>query len=859
MPFTLLAAIAILLTASSAAPQRDGIGDLVARLEGSAGAADRDAILALGTSPDVLVDLALALTTPPPTRVVIKERDRTGIEGGGHRLLLEVFWERGIEGRLGTWSVDAVEGSSGWRLSAATRLAHVTGLYRLSLNTARQFDVRNLTVRAPDLALHLRSGSAFVAQTPEGTTAVVLMGNGEAQFSPTDAAERTQLRIFGGNDALLAPFDAAFIRIEPGDFETAFPPGTLVERAPTSNEVRRAGGIFEEYVGKTLQINLQDLSQERWSIAPQPGDLIAEIRTRGHGSLTYTRTHADPEDVTLFDRRRRRNICVYASAEKLAARGRFYTEDDRVDYDVLAYDVETQVVPDRERLEGTTRLKLRIRSDSASTISLRLAEALFVRGVFSPGHGRLLHLRIVNQNSLIVSLPSTMTRGTELWLSITYAGTLPAQELDREAIAVAQEAVDPLPLPVEARYLYSNRTYWYPQSIVSDYATASLRVTVPEGYDVVATGLQTGPPAPPPGVVDGPARRSHVFVADRPVRYLAFVLSRFREVAQTRGRVPGSDEGIPLRILANPQQMSRARSLTARTTEIFAHYASIIGDAPYPALTVALTERELPGGHSPAYFAVVDQPQRGPAAWRNDPVNFDTYPSFFLAHEIAHQWWGQAVGWKNYHEQWLSEGFAQYFATLYAEKTLGANATSNLFRQMRQTAMRQSDKGPIYLGYRLGHIEGDARVFRSILYNKSAMVLHMLRRTIGDEAFFKGVRDFYTTFKFQKAGTGDLIDLMQKASGRDLGPFFDAWIFGSTVPQARFSHRVDGSRLLLRIEQTSRPAPFAVTVRVRYASGRSQDILMTASGAVTEQTVDLTEPLRDVRVNEDHGALVDFR
>src|SRR5690606_19732990 len=133
-------------------------------------------------------------------------------------------------------------------------------------------------------------------------------------------------------------------------------------------------------------------------------------------------------------------------------------------------------------------------------------------------------------------------------------------------------------------------------------------------------------------------------------------------------------------------------------------YSSLLGDVPYPGFTVAFTERELPGGHSPAYFAIVDQPQRGILSWRNDPVNFDNYPHFFLAHEIAHQWWGQAVGWKNYHEQWLSEGFAQYFAALYAERHLDEDVMTNVLKQMRQTAISQSDKGPVYLGYRLGHV-----------------------------------------------------------------------------------------------------------------------------------------------------------
>jgi hypothetical protein len=848
-----------LLSAGAPVQSPDRVTELVAALDRAVSSGDRAAIRALGQDNEVLADLAITLTMPPPQRVVLKERDRSRVEDKGYRLLIEVFWERGLEGRVSTWSLEAEESDGAWRFTKVARLAHVSGLYRLSLNPAKQFAVRDLHVEGPDLVLHVKAGQMFVAETPEGVTGIVLLGAGEARFTPPDQAERTQLRIFSGAEALNEPFTAAFVRVRPEDFRAVLRAGSIEEQTPRPRDLGRAREVFDEYVGRTLQLNLMDLSSDRWSITPQPGDIIAEIRTRRFGTLTYTKSNQDPEDITLFDRRRRRNISVYASPAKLERRGRFYSEDDRVDYDVLAYDVDVSVSPERGQIEGTTRLKVLIRGDSASSLNLRLAEGLVVRGVFSPGHGRLLHLRIVNQNSLIVSLPGTLLRGTELWLSVSYAGVLPPQELEREAVAVSQqEQLETLAVPPEARYLYSNRTYWYPQSIVTDYATGTLRVTVPEGFDVVASGRRIGPPAPPPGVADGGPKRLSIFEAERPVRYLAFAISRFRDLGSTEYRAETDNGETAINVLSNARQVSRARGLTPRAAQIFGFYASLLGDAPYPGFTVAFTERELPGGHSPAYFAIVDQPQRGILTWRNDPVNFDNFPLFFLAHEIAHQWWGQAIGWKNYHEQWLSEGFAQYFAALYAEKHLEPNVMGTVLRQMRQTAVSQSDKGPVYLGYRLGHVQGDPRIFRSIVYNKGAMVLHMLRRIVGDEAFFRGVRAFYAEFRYQKAGTGDLIDAMEKASGRELDRFFDQWIFGSDLPEARLHHQTEGSRLTLRLEQSA-AFEFPLTVRITYRSGRTQDVLMVATGPRTEQTIEVPEPVRSVIANPDHGTLAVIR
>ena len=175
-----------------------------------------------------------------------------------------------------------------------------------------------------------------------------------------------------------------------------------------------------------------------------------------------------------------------------------------------------------------------------------------------------------------------------------------------------------------------------------------------------------------------------------------------------------------------------------------------------------------------AYFAALNSPVPGTRySWRNDPVAFLGFPEFFIAHELAHQWWGQAVGWRNYHEQWLSEGVAQYFAALYANHAHGDRAFVDMLRQFRKWAMAESDEGPISLGYRLGHIRGEPRVFRALVYNKGAAVLHMLRRLVGDDSFFRGLRRFYEEHKFKKAGTDDLRRAMEAETGRPLDRFFE--------------------------------------------------------------------------------------
>ena len=459
-----LAVLALPAGPGAQTPPADGVAGLIRRLEQAAGTADPAAILRLGdpavSRPD-FEDFAATVTSPAPTRTVMGERDRVPLAGGGQRVIVEIFSERGMEAQLGTWRLDVRPGQTSaepWRVAAVTRLSVVSGLYRLSLNTAKEYDIHDLTVRAPDLALEMSSGRAFVAESPDGPTAVVLLGRGRIRFTPTDPSERTQVRIFSGAEALVTDVNMAFLRVSPEEFDTRFDSASLKPRAVDPSDLRAATAVFNDHVGRTLQVDLSDISRERWSLIPAYGDLIAEMRTRRFGTLTYARSGAEAEDITLFDRKRRRNISVYASAAKLERRGRFYSEDDRIDYDVLAYDIDAEITPDRGWIEGNVRMKVKVRANSSTSLTFRLAEQLAVRGVYSPDFGRLLHLRVVGQNALIVNLPAVLTRDSEIWLDVLYSGTLPSQSFDREAIQLAQEVQENF-APLEPRYLYSNRSY----------------------------------------------------------------------------------------------------------------------------------------------------------------------------------------------------------------------------------------------------------------------------------------------------------------------------------------------------------------------------------------------------------------
>jgi aminopeptidase N len=234
-----------------------------------------------------------------------------------------------------------------------------------------------------------------------------------------------------------------------------------------------------------------------------------------------------------------------------------------------------------------------------------------------------------------------------------------------------------------------------------------------------------------------------------------------------------------------------------------------------------------------------------------------------MAHEIAHQWWGHGVGWMNYHDQWLSEGFAQYFAALYANKNRGDGVFQSVLRRMQRWALRESDQGPVHLGYRVGHIKNDGRAFRAVVYNKAAMVLHMMRLTLGDDAFFGGIRRFYLSSRFRKVGSEDFRIAMEEESGRDLQRFFERWIYNATLPQIAFSYRVEqgaaGSDVILRFDQTGELFDLPALVTLSYADGRSTDVLVPISDRTVELKVKLTGALRNASISKKDVGLAEYR
>ncbi|MGH9160308.1 MAG: hypothetical protein ACRD2X_10020, partial [Vicinamibacteraceae bacterium] len=349
---------------------------------------------------------ARANITAGITHAAVRERERAPIPSSadgpaGLRLVVDVFIERGNRGTVSTWRLDiepvatdrdarpadasdrrparqssadgkpAIPQEPAWAIRAQDRLSLVEGLYRLRLDRQRQYLAKGLRIQAEDLRLNVGNGIAHVAESDGGATALVIVGRGEMEFAPAPAAEKGQVRLFAGSETLRTRFVRAFVRINPSDLDEHLRPAELEPVRRLDNAaLSDAQEFFESRIDSSFGLDLSDLSRDTWSLVPSIGDFLVDVETDRFGVLTYTRSQSDAEDISLFDRSKRKNIAVYTSATRLARRGRSYDHAERLDYDVYRYDVDVSVDPDRAWIEGRTGIDLQVRAYALSALTL---------------------------------------------------------------------------------------------------------------------------------------------------------------------------------------------------------------------------------------------------------------------------------------------------------------------------------------------------------------------------------------------------------------------------------------------------------------------------------------------------------
>jgi aminopeptidase N len=412
-------------------------------------------------------------------------------------------------------------------------------------------------------------------------------------------------------------------------------------------------------------------------------------------------------------------------------------------YDVGGYDLKLTYAPASGQLDGTATITATATQD-LSAFNLDLSRLAVSKVTVD---GQAATSRAVG-DELVVTPPEGIVKGKAFTVVVDYGGK--PQPLDNDALGAGgwlrtTDGAFALGQPESA-------STWFPvNDHPSDKATFALTMTVPDGLEVLSNGV-------PGERATSAGKTTWRWTESRPLAsYLAFVA-----IGQYRLRT-STHQDKPM-IIAIPDSLPvdgpAARSL-ARTGEVADFLATQFGPYPFDSYGgVVLDDNRVS-------YALETQsrPVYGSTFFTSSP-NVTV-----VAHELAHQWYGDSVALARWQDIWLNEGFATYAEWLWQEHE-GARTTQQSFDR-------------VYSGFDWSLPTGDPgpqRLFGDAVYQRGAMTVHALRRTIGDPAFFALLKSWPAEHRDGNVRTGDFIAAAERAAGRDLGDFFEAWLFGKVKP-----------------------------------------------------------------------------
>ncbi len=449
----------------------------------------------------------------------------------------------------------------------------------------------------------------------------------------------------------------------------------------------------------------------------------------------------------------------------------------RIGIDVENYRFELTLSDETDEILGRATVSVLFTSNGVTELLLDLASVdaegrgMTVSGVTADGEG----LRFTHQNDLLrIVLPEASRAGARLEVTVEYGGEA-ATGLRVGANRYGDRTFFTDNWPNRARHWLPTVDHPY------DKAMSEMVVTAPSQYQVVSNGLLVEETDGPGGV-----RLTH-WKQSVPIATWLYVLGVARFAVQQVDEF----EGRPIQTWVYQQDRDAGfHDFAVPTKQVLEFYAERVG--PYAYEKLANITSPATGGGMEAASAIMygensvtgERTER----WRN-----------VVIHEIAHQWFGNAVTESDWNDVWLSEGFATYFTLLFIEHAYGRDEFVAGLRSSADAVFRQYADEP---EYRIVHEDLDdmSRVTSGATYQKGSWVLHMLRGRMGDEAFWSGVGAYYADHMNGNASTGDFREAMERASGLELEAYFEQWLYSGGNPHLEGWWDYDASAQAVRIE-----------------------------------------------------------
>jgi len=674
-------------------------------------------------------------------------------------------------------------------------------LYRDILNpvldAAQVHTVREVSIEREDLHISLSDGTVALVQAVDGhITGAVFEGEGEVLLIPPGRAERTSLNLFTGSAVLEQRFTTAYFRFVDDAILDALRAGFR----PAENA--------QEFITRWAQ-PVRDLA--RSDALP----VLQALTNTGDSASRYLHMRVGGTALGIFDLYLNTNAQEQISVAQPSVNNGvvFYdvwssfpmrsvrnsdekNRESRPRFELSDYRIEADLEPPTD-LSAVTEFTLMPQRSGQKTFILELSRQLKIKDVQANSQKiEFIQNEAINGSDLqrrgddlvAIVFPRPLEEGKPVRMQVQYSG--------------------PVMFDAGGDLLYVGaRGTWYPNA-GDPFTHYDLTFDYPEGWSVVATGRQVA--------TETKAQR-HItrFVTDKPITRAGFNMGRFEIADSTAAGV--HIHAYAAKIVEEPLAEREARSglhpdparevhqIAAEAANAVQFLSGELDPFPYSNLDITqfpgLVSQSWPGLVYLSSMAFLDDDERR-VAGVHDPYIELLLDKLMLTHETAHQWWGDAVDWISYRDEWIIEALANYSALLMLEKQ-DPRAMKIALDYYRDQLLRETphgplaDAGPVTLGFRLTSAKFP-QAFQPVLYGRGTWLIHMLRTMLreadggnGDALFFAALKGLLAQSPNHKISTNDLqlafekvLPLSLRYEGqRSLDWFFDSWVNGTSVPQ----------------------------------------------------------------------------
>jgi Tfp pilus assembly protein PilF len=452
------------------------------------------------------------------------------------------------------------------------------------------------------------------------------------------------------------------------------------------------------------------------------------------------------------------------------------------------YDVQVLLHPDDQSISALARVTF-IASEVSRTVVVELHQDLRVNSIRVPG-GKPLEFERDRTYPLLltVGLPDAVGPGQPVTLEFDYNGPISSEE-DSPTKGVRFASVDK-----NSAYLLLPAR-WFPlTNYPANRYTGTFKIITPDTMYVTGTG-KADPPTMQPGIGKGPGQAVYVFHCDRPGPVGTFVAGALQ-------LNPVQTEGITISVFTPPYQASTATAYGNSLAHIILYFTDAFGplqEKEPPPLTIA----QMPDGTLAGYAA--------PGLLLISARQWTTKANERLISQLAaEQWWGDRVLPNTSSDTWLTDGLSRYAEAMYAEQSDGSAGLHRALEDFAVGALMYEDTAPIS---QAGRLQTFSNEYRSVVADKGALVFHMLRTEIGDDAFNALLHDFYKKYEGKNANVAEFEKLAYtKAPPPKKGEppinlisFFSQWVNSTGIPEFKLEFIVyrtrKGFKVVGRIHQ----------------------------------------------------------